>query len=198
MSVVYGKGSVVKDPDSNVILEVTENLKTVVMQHSYTDFEVVRNAIPQKECLITPILQFHTVELAGSEERDSCRYRYNVNIPHCLSRRHNLSSVNVRFGDLNKPGSLRMIRERNPEKDTLPFYIVGRKTITIFCNHFCDIVYTSTQKVCTSKILALPFGRIGPDSSNLETHTKVKIYVCSFLYSDKLLKLVSLEDQINY
>ena len=192
VSVVHGEGSVVAYPDSDITLEVTHNIRTVVMQHSQTNFESVRKSIPQRECLITPMVEFHTLESTGAEEHDGHRYRYKVTIPHYLSRRHNLSCVKVRYGDINKPGSLRMLRKGNPEKEKLPCYKIGRKTITIYCNHFCDIVCTSTQKVCTSKILALPFGWIGPDSSNLQTFTKVKTYVCSFLYSDKKLQLVSL------
>ena len=84
-----------------------------------------------------------------------------------------------------------MLRKGNPEKEKLPCYQIGRKTITIYCNHFCDVVCTSSQKICTSKILVLPFGWIDQDSNNILSFTKVETYVCSFLYSDKKLQLVS-------
>ena len=192
VSVVHGEGSVVQDPHSDVKLEVAHSVKTVVMQHSHTNFQLVRNAVPQKECLITPVVEFYTLELEGPQELEGNRYRYKATIPHYLSRRHNLLSVKVRTGDIRSPESLRMLRKGNPEKEKLPCYHIGRKTITIYCNHFCDVVCTSSQKVCTSKIVALPFGRIGPDSSKTQTFTKVETYVCSFLYSDKKLKWVRL------
>ena len=140
VSVVHGEGSVVTYCDSDVTLEVTHNMRTVVMQHSRTNFESVRKAIPQKECLISPVVEFHTLELAGPEELVGHRYRYKATIPHYLSRRHNLSCVKVRYGDINKPESLRMLRKGNPEKENLPCYKIGRKNITIYCNHFCDVV----------------------------------------------------------
>ena len=192
VSVVQESGSVISYPDSDVTLEVTHSGRTVIMQHSHTNFESVRHAIPQKECLISPLAQFHTIEQVRAEELESHRYRYKVTIPHCLSRIHNLSCVTVRLGDITRPHSLRILRKGSPVKEKLPCYKVDRKSITIYCNHFCDVVCTSTQKVCTSKILALPFGRIGPDCSGMQTHMKVKTYVCSFLYSDKNLKLVNI------
>ena len=191
VSVVSVEGSVVRDPDSNVALEVTENVKTVVMQHSHTNFELVRNAIPQKECLISPVVQFQTVELEGPQELEGNGYRYKATIPHYLSRRHNLSCVKVRFGDINNPSSLMLLMKGNPERKKIPCYKISRNTITIFCNHFCDVVCTSTEKICTSKILVLPFGRIGQDSCNIQTFAKVETYVCSFLYIDEKLQLVS-------
>ena len=197
VSVVHAEGSVVTYPDSDVTLEVTHSMRTVVMQHSQTNFESVRRAIPQKECLISPVVEFHTLESTGAEEPEGHRYRYKATIPHYLSRRHNLSCVKVRYGDISKPESLRMLRKGNPEKERLPCYKIGRKTIKIYCNHFCDLVCTSTQKVCTSKILALPFGRIGPDSSNQHTHAKVKVYACSFLYGDNNLKQVNIHPLFN-
>ena len=190
VSVVHGEGSVVTYTETDVTIEVTHNIRTVLMQHSQTNFESVRKAIPQKECLISPVVEFHILELAAAEEPEGHRYRYKATIPHYLSRRHNPSCVKVRYGNINKPESLRMLRKGNPEKENLPCYKIGRKNITIYCNHFCDVVCTSTQKVCTSKILALPFGRIGQDSCNIQTFTKVETYVCSYLYGDKKLKQV--------
>ena len=184
VSMVHGGGSVVQDPESDVRLEVAHSVKTVVMQHLHTDYELVRNAIPQKECLITPVVEFYILELEGQQELEGNGYRYRATIPHYLSRRHNLLCVKVRFGDISIPDSLIMLRKGNPEKEKLPCYQIGRKNITIYCNHFCDVC-TSSQKICTSKILVLPFGWIDQDSSNIQSFTKVETYVCSFLYSDK-------------
>ena len=191
MSVACTKGFVAEYPESNVSVEVAENVKTVVMQNSDTNIQLVRKTIPLTECLITPVVKFHTVELAEPEEKEEGGYRYKAIIPHYLSRRHNLSCVKVRYGDISKPGLLTRLRKGNPEKGKLPCYTVGRRTIRIYCNHFCDVVCTSSEKVCTSRIVALPFGWIVPDSSKLQTFTKVETYICSFLYSDKKLQSVS-------
>ena len=191
VTVVQGSGSVISYPDSDITLEVSQSGRTVIMQHLQLNFEAMRHAIPQKECLLTPVVLFHTIEPARTDVLEGHRYKYKATIPHHLSRRHDLSCVRVRFGDISRPDSLRMLLRGNPEEEKVPCYTVGRKNITICCNHFCDVICTSTQKVCTSKILALPFGRIGPDCSNLQTFTKVEIYICSFLYSDKKLKSVS-------
>ena len=101
VSVVHGEGSVVQDSD--VTLEVAHSVKTVVMQHSHTNFQLVRNAVPQKECLITPVVEFHTLELERPQELEGNRYRYKATIPHYLSRRHNLFCVKVRCGYISSP-----------------------------------------------------------------------------------------------
>ena len=193
MSVAHGPGPVITDPGSSVKLEITNNVKSVVIQYSHTNFELIRYSIPKKECLIAPVVQFHTVDLSEAlEAQDRLAYRYKATIPHYLSGRDNCSCIKVRCGDISIPNSLKVMSERKAKEGKSPSYKVGRKTITIYCNHFCDVICTSTKKICTSKILALPFGRIYPESFNVQTHTKLKIYVCSFLYGDKNLKAVSL------
>ena len=146
VSMAQGVGSVVHDPCSNVRLEVANSVKTVVMQHLHTDFQIVRNTIPQKECLISPVVGFHTFELEEPEELEGNGYRYKATIPHYLSKSYNLSCVKVRFGDISSPQSLRMLRNGRSDKENVPYYIVNKKTIKIYCNHFCEVVCTSMKK----------------------------------------------------
>ena len=91
ISVACGKGFVAKHPESNTTLEVADEVKAVVMQNSDISFQLVRNAIPAEECLITPLVNFHTIELFEPEEKEERSYRYKATIPHYLSRRHNFS-----------------------------------------------------------------------------------------------------------
>ena len=63
--------------------------------------------------------------------------------------------------------------------------------ITVFANHFCDVVCSSTQKVCTSKILVIPFGWISTPDSESQTDMKMKVYLCSYLYSKRDIRKVS-------
>ena len=123
------------------------------------------------------------------EVTEGCKYK--ITIPHYLTRQHSLSSVRVRYGNLRRPLMMMEAQERDPEKQTFPCFEVNKKSIIVYANHFCPVVCTSTQKVCTSKILAIPFGWIGTIGSDVDTHMKVKTYLCSYLYSNNDLKLVS-------
>ena len=117
-------------------------------------------------------------------------YKYKMTIPHYLPRYYNLSSIKVKYGKLKQPLQMTEVLKGNPQIQSLPCYEVSKKHITIYANHFCDVVCTSVQKICTSKILAIPFGWIGRLGSDADTHMKVKTYMCNYLYNNNDLKMV--------
>ena len=187
--VVKGRTVLRADAESDISIETDEMVKGIIMQHIDNDFQIVRDVISSRECLISPVVRFHTVESVG--DSTSSGYRYKVTIPHCLSRSHNFSCIKVRYGNIYR-GTLQEMELGRPQEGVKPFYKVQDKNILVFANHFCDVVCTSTHKICTSNILALPFGLIrtfGIDSDE-QTYIKVKIFLCSILYSNADLKKV--------
>ena len=153
------------------------------------DFQLLRKIIPATECLVAPVVQFHMTDQVDQEVTKGCKYK--ITLPHYLTRHHSFPSIRVRYGNLRRPMMMIEIQERDPEKQTFPCFEVNKKSIIVYANHFCPVVCTSTQKVCTSKILAIPFGWIGTIDSDVDTHMKVKTYLCSYLYSNNDLKFVS-------
>ena len=148
------------------------------------------NIFTYSHILVSPVVRFHTMENLGDQAPSG--YRYNkVTISHCLSREYDPSSIKVRYGNIYKR-SLREIQLGKPQEGFKPFYEVEGKSITVYTSHFCDIVCTSTQKICTSKVLALPFGLIRTFNidSDEQTNVKVKIFLCSILYSSTSLQKV--------
>ena len=184
----FGNKVTLKDPYSDISLEVAEGVKAVVIQSVNTDFSLLKKVIPTKECLASPVIQFHMDE--GDPIENSGNYKYKLTIPHYLSRHHSLSSIRVKYGNSKRPVLMEEVPKAISESGTLPFYQISKKYITIHARHFCDIVCTSTEKVCTSKILAIPFGWIGTLGSDPDTHLKVKTYLCSYLYKNSDLNLV--------
>ena len=124
---------------------------------------------------------------------DSVEYRYKTMIPHCPPAGHMLSCVKVRCGDI-KMCCLKKIRRGKPQDRTVPYYEVDTKYVTLYSNHFCDVVCTSTDKVCTRKVMAFPFGWIRQQKFDTSAITwmKMKTYLCSYLYSDNNLQTVCL------
>ena len=159
------------------------------MQSMNTDFHLLRKVIPVTECLAAPVVEFHMDDHLNQEVTEGCKYK--ITIPHYLTRYHSLSSVRVRYGNLKRPLMMMEVQKRDPENETFPCFEVNKKNIIVYANHFCPVVCTSTQKVCTSKIIAIPFGWIGTIGSDVDTHMKVKTYLCSYLYSNNDIKLVS-------
>ena len=186
----FGKKVKIKDPLSDISLEVAKGVKSLVMQSVNMDFHLLRKVIPATECLAGPVVQFHMDDKEKQEVAEGCKYK--ITIPHYLSRHHDLSSVRVRYGNLRRPLVMKEVQKEDPINQSFPCFEINMKYITVYANHFCPVVCTSTQKVCTSKILAIPFGWIGTVGSDSDTLMKVKTYLCSYLYNDKILRLVSL------
>ena len=187
--VVKGRAVLRADPESDISIETDEGVKGIIMQHIHTDFQIIRDVTSSRECLISPVVRFHTVESVG--DPSACGYRYKVTIPHCLPRNHDSSSIRVRYGNIYK-GTLKEMKLGKHQEGFKPFYEIQDKSITVYANHFCDVVCTSAQKICTSKILTLPFGLIRTfDTGSAEqTNVKVKIFLCSILYSSTSLQKV--------
>ena len=190
VSRTFGKKVRVKDFMSSICLEVSEGVRSVVMQSVNCNFYLVRKSIPSRECLAAPIVQLHIEE--ENEQDNTIGYKYKLTIPHYISRHPDQTCIKVKCGSLKQPQRMRTIEKGSPKTQTLPCWEINRKGITVYANHFCTVVCTSTQKICTSKILAIPFGWIGHVDSEPQTHMKVKVYLCSYLYSNIDLKQASI------
>ena len=188
----FGNKVTVKDPYSDISLDVSEGVKAVVVQSVNTDFHLLKKVIAANECFASPVVQFHIDEQSSIENTQG--YRYKLTIPHYLSRHHSLSAVKVKYGSLKRPVLMKEVPKAISESGTFPFYQISKKYITIYADHFCDVVCTSAQKVCTSKIIAIPFGWIGTLGSDSDTHIKDKTYLCSYLYKNSDLTLVRFSD----
>ena len=184
----FGRRVKINDPLSDISLEVATGVKSLVMQSVDMDFHLLRKVIPATECLAAPMVQFHMKEIEEQEVAKGCKYK--ITIPHYLTRHHSLSSVRVRYGNLRRPLMMVEAQERDLENQNFPCFEVNKKRIIVYANHFCPVICTSTQKVCTTKILAIPFGWIGTLGSDSDTHLKVKTYLCSYLYKNNDLILV--------
>ena len=186
----FGKKVTVKDSLSDLSIEVAKGVKALVMQSINANFYLLNEVIPKNECLVAPVFQLHMVEEGKTETTDT--YKYKINIPHYISRNHMLSSIKVKYGSLKHSHLMTdVVETRNPRNSSLPCYKINKKHITIYANHFCDVVCTSTEKVCTSKLLALPFGLIYtlPEHRSI-TCIKLKTFLCSYLYNNSNLKKV--------
>ena len=185
----FGKKVTVKDPLSEVSLQVTQGVRAVVMQSINMDFHLLRKVISAEECLAAPVVQFHMDE-TGTKEIKEVEYKYKITIPHYLSRHHDLSNLRVKCGNLRQPLQMTEVQKGNPQGQLLPCFEIDKKCITVYADHFCPVVCTSTQKVCTSKIIAMPYGWIGTHGDVSQTHMKVKTYLCNYLYNNGNLKQV--------
>ena len=187
-AVTNGRALKLRSPDSEITLEVSEGLKAVIMQHIHTDFEAVNRCIPGQDCIVSPAVRF--IIQNGNDEKSE-EFIFKANIPHCLPGGYDFSLLKVRFGNLGKKGSLKEVQRGKPDSTNIPYYQVDGKYITVYTYHFCDLVCTSTKKICDSMLVILPFGYLYPESDENKTMAKVKVFLCNYLFNRQDVRMVS-------
>ena len=176
-------------PGSDVSLQVADGLKTFVSQHIYTNFEDIKFAIPAKECIISPVVRFHTKDTLQGKVTDN--YKFTATIPHCLAVGSDLSVIKVRSGKIQRKQPLKEVPKGCPDDAGIQYFTADEKYITLYTNHFCDVVCTSEKQICNTSLVILPFGYIYPDEDEQQTYAKVKVFLCSYLFNLPDYRLVS-------
>ena len=194
VAITRGTHIILENPDSETLLEVAEGVKAIVKLSNNTELMSMKEIIPENECLVSPVVHFEITETGSS----NAGHKYKATIPHIASS-DQLSSLKVKTGDIQKPESMQEVKKDKPEKPDEPYYRVNPGTVTLNSSSVCDVMCTSDQKMCTSKILAVPFGCIQIDENangaetNIEflTSVKVKTLLCNHLYSYPVYRDVS-------
>ena len=147
---VFGQGGVLQCPDSTVELLIPEGLEGFIMGHVHTDAKRFIHAIPNEECVIAPVVEYHV----SIKRLNVTSSMFRIKIPHCLTKTKDLGSVVVRHGNIHV--------NRKFEKLPLPafFFEVGEKFITIYTSSFSQFVCTSCNKTCYGQGKAFVFGNI--------------------------------------
>ena len=179
-TVANGNASTMRSPDSEITLEVAKGLKAIIMQHIHTDFETVCMSIPCHECLVSPVVRFI---IQNGKHQESEEFIFKAKIPHCLSQGYDFSLLKVRLGNLSKKGSLKEVQRGKPQSTNTPFYTADEKYITLYTNHFCDVVCSSTKKICDSSLVILPFGKLYRVIDENQTKAKVKVFLCNYRFN---------------
>ena len=169
---------VIQNPNSQISLEVAKGVKSIIKHEIQTDLEDLKDIIPRNECLVSPVVHFNTQESRANQ----VGYKYKTTLPLSVSSQKH--SIKVYHGDLNEETSPLEIREGRPKEEIEPYYEKKGDTVDLYSNHFSRSFATCEDKVCTSQIVALPFGLIDTEDDD-ETEVIVKTYLCSHLYTDQ-------------
>ena len=188
-TVTNGDHVILKAPNSQVTLEVTNGVKTAVLHYIYPDYKDIKSALPRHECIISPIVHF-SVEDSG-ENSSHFPFKFKARLPHCLQTDSDFAFVKVRCGNIFEQSSLKEVPKGETESSTIPCYNIDGQYITLYTNCFCDVVCSSEEKICHKSLVILPFGSLSPDEENCQTYVKLKLFICSYLYNMKDYYLVS-------
>ena len=76
----YGKETVVRDLNSEVELHVPDLVKGLILAHTYTSFTQFLDIIPEKECFVSPIPEYHF--FLGKNHLNCHDGEFRITIPH--------------------------------------------------------------------------------------------------------------------
>ena len=159
VTVTQGEGITPQAPDSDVSLTVPKGVRSTIMGHIHTNYTCFRDVIPRDECIISPMVEFHSQEL--SVDDDMGQYQYTIRIPHCISNREQLSAIRVRYGDIYRPASFKKIESKKSKKkkrSTHAWFEVDERFVTIHTDHFSHFTCTFCNKICDASIISLLYG----------------------------------------
>ena len=169
---VYGSGTILKAPDSDMRLHVPPDVEAFVYGHAHTGIQHFLPHIAEDECLVAPIAEFHCVY--KNEKLDQSKNPFKITIPHCVSDRDALSSIRVTHGDIYK----------NKPFQEINWFQVDDSYITIYTSSFSQFICTSCQRICYGHGKAFVFGNLIKYPS-LQPLSSVRLYLCSPLYNIK-------------
>ena len=168
---------VIQNPNSRISLEVSKGVKSIIKHEIQTDLEDLKDIIPRNECLVSPVVHFNTQESQAKQ----VGYKYKTTLPLVVSSQKH--SIKVYHGDVHGGKSPLEIIEGRPENEIEPYYEKKKDTVALYSNHFSPSYATCEDKVCTSQIVALPFGKM--DTEEEEPEVTVKTFLCNHLYTNQ-------------
>ena len=168
---VRGERAVLQAPKSAVKLYISEGLDAYVFGTVHTDPTPFLRAIPQSECLISPIVEYNLV----SDDK-SGNIWFKIKVPHCLRKWGDLKSIKVRHGDIYKSVPFTEL------PSSTCHYEVDLNYITIHTKGFSQFICTSCKKTCEAEARAFIFGSISPVIETRPTTAALRLYLTSALF----------------
>ena len=191
----HGNGATLQAPGSAVQLLVPEDLNVLVMGHAHTDVKQFLQVVPENECFVSPVAEYHCTF------KEAKRGWFCLRVPHCVKNRHHLKHIRVRHGDTHKNIPFEEVpRVRDNTSGENCYFEVNENHITIHTTHFSQFVCSICKKVCCGDGKAFVFGGLSPIAFAPPLTAAVRLYVCSPLFRiedyrmvrDKLLMFLCL------
>ena len=173
-----GEKGVLQERQSAVQLNIPEGQKGFVSGHVHTDLNPFLDTIPDSECPVSPIVEYHF----NSAQKEQGENLFEVNIPHVIKNEEDRKKIIVWHGDVHK--KIPFTKHDN--------YTVYEKHITVYTSHFCQYICTACPESCQGNAKAFIFGRITP-LNHPPIKSNIRIYICSPLYEIQDFKKVSIQ-----
>ena len=147
---LLGRTAVLQAPQSSVKLYAPEGLDGFVYGHMHTDPAPFIHAIPESECLVSPVVDYHMLIKECIRPDKS----FKIFVPHCINNVKDLKHIKVRCGDLHRNVPFSQLSSDD--------FDVNINYIIIHTKHFSQFICTSCNNVCRAEANALIFGSMSP------------------------------------
>ena len=175
---VHGRGGILQGAHSDVGLHIPERLHGIVSGSVHTDPRPFLSVIPNNECLVAPIVEYH------HHTTDRCSHNkqkmFMIKIRHYIEDPSDLSAIIVRHGDIHTNKDF-----TKAPTDTC-FFEVNEQCITIYTTSFSEFICTrpGCAQRCVGQARAFVFGKILPYVS-MPPVASFRLYICSPLHDIK-------------
>ena len=176
-TLVKGNKATLNIPNSATELHIPEDIDAFVMGHSHTNVTPFLQHMPDSECLVSPIADYHMV-YSGVKAGEKL---FKIRIPHCVRNTEDLKHIRVRHGDVYR---------------NVPFTIVPSESVyvlesevVVYTTHFSQFFCTSCKKTCHRDGKAFIFGTLSPPKCTPVT-SALRLYLCSPLFGIVDYKMV--------
>lgn len=186
---LQGRGAVLQSPNSAVKMYAPHGIHALFQSHVHTDPTPFLHALPDDECLVSPLVEYEC--LYSTESPD--RHWFELKVPHCAK---NSRSIRVRHGDIHRnipftqvPNSMDINFPLDPSTDC--YFEAEKKFITIYTTHFSQFICSSCERSCQTEALLFLFGSMTP-LKYCPVKSAIRLYVCSPLYDTFDYQMVSM------
>ena len=174
---VKGNAAVLQGPNSATELHIPKGIDAFITGYSHTNATPFLHEIPDGECLVSPVADYHIIYKGGKSEEKW----FKIRIPHCVRNVDDLKHIRVRHGDI-----YRNIPFTDAPSES--FYVLDTDII-IYTTHFSQFICTSCKKTCHRDGKAFVFGAVSPPKC-LPVTSALRLYLCSPLYRITDYKMV--------
>ena len=187
MRLIRGNPCTIQGNDSDTLLHLPDGVYAALLGNIHTNPTKFRQYIPEKDCLVAPICEYHLQPFIGRILPRNTSYK--IQVPHIIrnideAQKH----IRVRHGDLHGNAVLPIYQLEKGK------FEIDEKYVTIHARHFSGYIVTAEGINCCSKSAnVLLFGSL---TNNLEMGplVTVKIYLASIHSQIKDFEMVSNEN----
>ena len=164
MEIIHGSAVTIQALHSDVILHVPDGVYGIILGNIHTDHWRFRHLIPENDCIISPICEFH---FHGSTIQPKPKFR--LLIPHILCNTEKTARyIQVKFQQ-KQGGVLQQAKHLNsqyPVASNDVIFELHSRNVEILTDHFSEFLITAKEiECCCHSALVLVFSRMNCESN---------------------------------